>query len=204
MFTNIEEKGLKEAGFADDEIVELNSIKEAMENVESNLERALSVAMTGVLYFAGGKVDIAIDGIEMNGLPGYRVSATSEKGLHAVTALVLTQENADSDVLEPVEIQYGVRLNTAEPCTVNILEKDRFNGDVERFVGSCLVYLKLAGYSFIVGDSKEDEKEVKRHEFLAGDSLRGIVQRPIDGDIDTINFVKVQSVSEKFELSHGA
>lgn len=198
MLTTIEEKGLKEAGFKDDEILELSSIKDAMEKADANIERALSVAMTGLLYFIGTPVDIKVDGIEVNGVTGgYRITGVSKKGTHAPVALVIIDDKE-----EPVEIQYGIRLNEDEPCSVKILERCRFDGNTDLFVPCCLTYLSLSGYSFFV---RKDDSDIEtgRNNLLVGDSVSGIIQRPVGGEIDYLNIVNVKNIAEEVQLTEG-
>lgn len=196
MFTNIEEQGLKEAGFKDDEILELNSIKDALENTESDLEKALSIALTGLMYFVGGPVDVKVDNITLNDtLGGCKITAKSEKGIHAPVALVTIKE--ENDEMRPVNILYGIQIGTEE--TVDVLESCKFDGNTDLFAPHCLTYLKLSGYSFLT-----ENGEVSRSDLMVGDTVTGIIQRPVGGDIDALNFIRVKTVSEGMEISKEA
>ena len=164
--TQIEEVGLREAGFKEEEIVDLRSIKEELRKMDKNIDRALLVAMTGLLYFTAAPVDVKIDGVKSyESTIGYRLTATSENGTHAPTALLVIKGESEDD--EPVEIQYGIRLNDKDPSIIKVIESTRFDGNIDLFVPACLTFLKLTAYSFIT-ERDEVEEEITRDKLIVG------------------------------------
>lgn len=197
MLTSIERSALIEAGFNDDELVELNSIKEALETTDNNIERALAVATTGLLYFVGKPVEAKIDAVRFSDtLSGYRINAVSDGRKHAPVALVIIQGGSEDD--SPVEIRFGIQLKNEDDCSIKILEKQQFNGNLDLFIPACITFLKLTSYSFFIDD--DGEKEVLRSEFYAGDRVTGIIQRPLGGGMAAIDIMEIEKISESTEI----
>ena len=175
-----EAKALSAYGFDDDELMELNSLKEELLTTETELEKMLTLAAFGLSYFVHDKFSLDHKVITISpSTVSYMLTASD----FAKCAIV--QCNKDN---QPLKIIFGFRIDEK---TVHKL--DEINAKNLDYFKLFKLYRKLTSYAFLTDKTNITENPTLK------DTISGYIVRPLTGDAGIENLLIVDEIKEEVE-----
>lgn len=164
-FSIDESKALLDFGFTEEELKELNSLKEELNALDTEIERAVTIAAFGLTYFIHSSYKMNYEEVSISETTGaYKLTGDN------YSQCAIVQFNRDQ---KPIRIMYGVHINNESIKVIeNITDFD--------FYKLCKKFKELSAYSFMVRDDngKEEEKDTP----IIGEHISATVIRPLKGN----------------------